>query len=165
MSIQSILYEIQGLRVGPMSEVDIKKQALPIAKFLGFTVETRRRLAFDEAIERLSAVINLEILSADEWQELTHNLTKGHFSPSELTIRIPEAIYKAACKGEKNGLEVVLHELGHAILGHHVTLHKADAPATKFENAEWQADIFAAIILEVMGIYSPPVQLSLDLGE
>lgn len=165
MSFQNLMHEINGLRVNPMTKEEIKKRALPIAEHLGFTEKGRRRLALDGILEKLSTIINLEVFSTQEWQELTHDLTKGHFSPGELTIRIPEIIYEAACKGERDGLEVVLHELGHAFLAHHVTLHKAIDPPTEQENAEWQADTFADIILEAMGYYRAPKQLSLDFGK
>ena len=52
--------------------------------------------------------------------------------------------------------------MGHMFLMHQTYLHKADEPPTVNENAEWQADTFAEIILEEMGYYTK--QISLDLG-
>lgn len=162
MSFQSLLYEMQGLRVKPMTKSEIAKVALPIAKHLKFTEWHKQRLRFDEVLENVAEFVNLEILSESEWQELTHNFTKGHFSPSDFTIRIPENTYLLACKGDKESPEVVLHELGHVFLMHQAYLHKADEPPTLFENPEWQADTFAEIILEAMGYHTK--QLSLDFG-
>lgn len=163
MSLQSLLYEMQGLRVKPMTRNEIAKVALPIAKHLKFTEWNKQRSRFDEVLENITNFVNIEILSEDEWQELTFNLSKGHFSPREFTIRIPENTYILACRGDKDSLEIVLHELGHVFLMHQAYLHKADEPPTLFENPEWQADTFAEIILEEMGYHTK--QLSLDLGK
>lgn len=162
MSLQSILYEMQGLRVKPMTREEIEKVALPIAKHLKFTEWHKKRLRFDDVLEHITEIVNIEVLSESEWEELTHNFTKGHFSPSEFTIRIPENTYLLACRGDKDSLEVVLHELGHVFLMHPAYLHKADEPPTLSESPEWQADTFAEIILDVMGYHTK--QLSLDFG-
>ena len=37
MSLQSLLYEMNGLRVKPMTRNEIEKMALPLAKHLKFT--------------------------------------------------------------------------------------------------------------------------------
>lgn len=154
MSLQSLLYEMQGLRVRPMTEEQIANIALPVAKRLKFTKEYKQRYHFEQMLENITTIasINLEIFTEDEWKELTLNLSKGHFSPNELTIRIPESTYLLACKGDKDSLEIVLHELGHVFLTHQMYLHKADKPPTRFEDPEWQADTFAEIILSEMGL-------------
>lgn len=162
MSLQSLLYEMNGLRVKPMTRNEIEKMALPLAKHLKFTKWNKARQRFDDVLKNVATIGNLEILSETEWQELTHNFTKGHFSPSEFTIRIPENTYILACKGDKDSLEIVLHELGHVFLMHQAYLHKADESPTINEDPEWQADTFAEIILEAMG-YSI-TQISLDFG-
>lgn len=163
MSLQSLLYEMKGLRVKPMTRDEIEKVALPLAKHLKFTKWYKQRSRFDDVIENITGIVNLEVMSEDEWKELTLNLTKGHFSPSEFTIRIPENTYLSACQGDKDALEILLHELGHVFLMHSTYLHKADSPPTLFENPEWQADTFAEIILELMGYETK--QLTLDFGQ
>lgn len=165
MSLQSLLYEMQGLRVKPMTKNEIQKEALPIAKYFKFTEWNKQRLRFDEVLENVAKVVNLEIFSESEWQELTHNFTKGHFSPSDFTIRIPENTYLLACKGDKESLEIILHELGHVFLMHQTYLHKADEPPTRFENPEWQADTFAEIILEFMGYQVKQLSLNFDASD
>lgn len=160
MSLQSLLQEIQGYQVKPMTREEVKTIALSVAKRFKLIAWSKRRL--DLALEGIGEIVNIEILSESEWQELTLNLTKGHFSPQELTIRIPEDTYILACQGDKDSLEIILHELGHMFLMHQSYLHKATEPPTINENAEWQADTFAEIILEEMGYETK--QLSLDFG-
>lgn len=162
MSLQGLIYKMQGLRVRPMTRIEIEQIALPIAKYLKFTKQHKQQSHFDDVLENVANIVNLEILSQEEWQELTHNLTKGHFSPSDFTIRIPENTYTKACEGDKDSLEIILHELGHVFLVHQVYLHKADKPSTILEDPEWQADTFAEIILDFMGYETK--QLSLDFG-
>lgn len=165
MSLQSLLYEMNGLRVKPMTRDEIEKVALPIAKHLKFTEWHKQRHRFDGVLENITEFVNLEILSDTEWQELTHNFTKGHFSPSEFTIRIPEKTYLLACRGDKDSLEIVLHELGHVFLMHQVYLHKAEKPPTQFEDPEWQADTFAEIILAEMGYQINQLSLNFESTE
>lgn len=160
MSLQSLWHEMNGYRVKPVTREEIEMVALSVAKRFKLTEWHKRRL--DIVLEGITEIVNIEILSEEEWKELTLNLTKGHFSPNELTIRIPESTYLLACKGDKDSLEVILHEMGHMFLMHQTYLHKADEPPTINENAEWQADTFAEIILEEMGYYTK--QISLDLG-
>lgn len=160
MSLQSLIHEMNGYRVKPMTRDEIGKVALSVAKRFKLTKWHKRQL--DVVLEGITEIVNIEILSESEWRELTLNLTKGHFSPNELTIRIPEDTYRLACLSDKDSLEVILHELGHMFLMHQAYLHKADAPSTINENAEWQADMFAEIILEEMGYHTK--QIPLDLG-
>lgn len=160
MSLQRILHQVHGYRVDPMSKIEISRVALSVAKRLGLKKGNIQNL--DKVLDEINDIVTIELLSEEEWEELTHNLTKGHYSPTELTIRIPEATYISASKGDKYALEVILHELGHMFLLHQTLLHKSDTPPTINEDPEWQADTFAEIILESMGYNMR--QLSLDLG-
>ena len=99
-------------------------------------------------------------MSDKEWAKYTNDLTRGHFYPPTRTIRIPERIYTMACRGERDALFVMLHELGHLFLGHNAVLHNAKERPTRIEDAEWQADTFAERILIEMGYYVD--QLSFD---
>ena len=161
MSFQHLLRQMHGFRVLPMANDDIARIALKTAKIFGFTRQNRKNPAL--ILERLNAVVTLDVLSDDEWQEATLNLTRGHFSPAEMTIRIPEYTYQAACLGDQGALEIILHELGHMVLMHQSLLHKADGTLLQCEDPEWQADTFAEIILTGMGYNAK--QLSLNFNE
>ena len=161
MSFQHLLRQMHGYRVLPMANDEIARVAMRTAKVLGFTRQNRKKP--DMILEQLSRVVTLDVLSDDEWDKATLNLTKGHFSPLEMTIRIPERTYQAACLGERDALEIILHELGHMVLMHQSLLHKADELLTQCEDPEWQADTFAESILMSMGYNTK--QLSLNFNE
>lgn len=55
---------------------------------------------------------------------------------------------------------MLFHELGHLVLGHRPLLHKGNKPALEIEDAEWQADLFAEVVLKELGFYMD--QLSFD---
>lgn len=148
-------YQLRGYRVAPMEMGEIEANAIAFAKALKFTPLRKKKC--DENIERLSAFnVTLNVVPDEEWIFLT----KGHFDPSNLTISVPEVIYNDACVGDKDALFVMLHELGHLMLGHKAVLHSANSSPTKEEDAEWQADIFAETILRFMGYGEQ--QLTLD---
>lgn len=86
--------------------------------------------------------------------------TIGHYDPSTLTISIPDRVYINASKGERDALFIVLHEIGHLMLAHKALLHHSNTPPQQNEDAEWQADLFAEMILSQMGFNMH--QLSFD---
>ena len=161
MSFQYLFRQMHGYRVLPMANDEIERVAMRTAKVLGFTRQNRKKPAV--ILEQLSRVVTLDVLSDNEWEEVTLNLTKGHFSPADMTIRVPERTYHAACLGEHDALEIILHELGHMVLMHQSLLHKADKLLVQCEDPEWQADTFAEIILMGMGYNTK--QLSFDFNE
>ena len=161
MSFQHLLRQMHGYRVLPMANDEIERVAIRTANVLGFTRQNRKKP--DMILEQLSRVVTLDVLSDDEWKKATLNLTKGHFSPLEMTIRINEHTYQAACFGESYALEIILLELGHIVLMHQSLLHKADKLLAQCEDPEWQADTFAEIILMGMGYNTK--QLSFDFNE
>lgn len=163
MSLQSLLYEMNGYRVKPMTREEIAPRALHTAKYLKFTKWHKQHSKLEWVLEMLSEIVNIEIFSEQEWKELTGGLTKAHYSPTELTIRTTEQTYQLACQGDRDALGIILHELGHMFLMHQKYLHKSNEPPTIHEDPEWQADTFAEIILEAMG-YSIK-QFSLDFGQ
>jgi Zn-dependent peptidase ImmA (M78 family) len=140
------IYQLRGNRVSPKEVNEIKSIALHVGTTLKLT--SRRRKKVDASLEVLSKWgITVDVIPDHEWL----GVTKGHYDPLSLTISIPEAIYVNACKGEKEALFVVLHELGHLFLSHKALLHDSRVKATISEDAEWQADTFAEVLLESMG--------------
>ena len=153
------MYEMRGNRVAPMQEVEISHIALNVSSILGFNKRNRKHC--DRLFEQLSEYgIIIDPMSDKDWAKYTNDLTRGHFYPPTRTIRIPERIYTMACRGERDALFVMLHELGHLFLGHNAVLHNAKERPTRIEDAEWQADTFAERILIEMGYYVD--QLSFD---
>ncbi|HAT4501554.1 TPA: ImmA/IrrE family metallo-endopeptidase [Serratia marcescens] len=158
------MYQMRGTRVHPINEIDIKKIAINACFALGFTSKykyRRRPRRFDVALEQLSEWnIVLDPMDDDDWFKETLGLTIGHCEPETLTIRVPNRIYEMACQGEKNALMVIFHELGHLLLQHKPVLHFSNVPPEQNEDSEWQADLFAEVMLDKLGYET--AQLSFD---
>ena len=139
-------YQMRGNRVAPMEMKDIRTRAFNFCKIFNISKDTE--LDFGIIFENLFPFgITLKIISDDQWKDLTYNLTDGHCDPNELAISIPNRTYISACKGNKEALFTFFHELGHLLLGHKAVLHHSLIKPNYYEDAEWQADLFAEIVL------------------
>lgn len=153
-------YVLRGNRVAPMSMSDIASSAINYSTIFNLKA-LKRKKRLDRAFEMLSEYgITLNVVEDHIWTKVTYNLTSGHYDPSTLTISVPNWIFELACRGEREALFVLFHELGHLILGHRPLLHKANKPSSQIEDAEWQADLFAEVVLRELGFYMD--QLSFD---
>lgn len=147
------MYQMRGIRVSPMPEEEIAVRAINFCNALGISGLKSEHRRYDQVFEllfRYGIIIN--VMDDDEWQRETGGLTIGHCDPNRLTISIPNKIYNRACYGERFALEVMFHELGHLLLAHQPLLHFSNSVPTMIEDAEWQADSFAEIVLETMGL-------------
>lgn len=155
------MYEMRGYRVDPIQEGPISSMAINFCTKFGLALKKRKKKRYDKYFEMLSEFgITLNVMSDEQWSKETLGLTVGHSDPSNLTISIPNHVYVDACHGEKYALSILLHELGHILLGHKPVLHYSHKLPTKYEDAEWQADMFAEVALEAMGYDSK--QLSFE---
>lgn len=145
-------YVLRGNRVNPMNKSEISRQASAFCGAVGFRNKKKRNKDFSRVFETLFEYgIILDSIDDNAWEELTYNLTVGHFDPNTFTISVPNRVYINACKGERDALFIIMHELGHLVLGHRAVLHKSNNPAMQCEDAEWQADAFAEIALSLLG--------------
>lgn len=144
-------YQMRGSRVKPWSASEIEMAArgfYDVVKPKG----KRRIKRFDSLLEKLARYgITISVIDDDDWLEMTHGLTVGHFEPSDMTISIPDGVYTLACHGDYNSLSVMFHELGHLLLGHRPQLHFSLIPPVQEEDSEWQADQFAEAMLRCFG--------------
>ncbi|WP_394125880.1 ImmA/IrrE family metallo-endopeptidase [Vibrio hepatarius] len=148
-------YRLRGNRVQPVSHSHICTVANNVGKAFRFNKRNKNKL--DQVFESLFELgVILNVIDDSEWLFIT----KGHCDPSKATICVPQSIYDNACIGERDALAVMLHEMGHLFLGHRPVLHFSNEPAIKEEDAEWQADTFAEVILKNMGYQTD--QLSFD---
>ncbi len=139
-------YRLRGNRVQPLDVESIDIIASNIARIFKITKRNRRKL--DATFEKLFEFgITLNVISDEEWLFVT----RGHYDPDTMTISLPQSVYYHACGGQRDALEIVLHEMGHLFLGHKAILHHSSREPTCEEDAEWQADMFAEIILRNMG--------------
>lgn len=153
-------YQMKGNRVIPLTLTTIRQRAHGFCDFFNLTPKSVHSIS--HAIERF-AESNICIDPVDDAEWLF--LTEGHCDPTSWTIRVPESTLIAAYAGDPKALFVIFHELGHLMLAHQVVLHsEKTAPPTILEDAEWQADTFAEIILAKLKI-SIMEQLPLALNQ
>ncbi|ENQ8613746.1 M48 family metalloprotease [Vibrio fluvialis] len=151
----SEIYRLRGNRVQPLPFSHIHNVATNVGKAFRFTKRNKHNLDYVfESLFDLGVILN--VIADEDWLFVT----KGHCDPSKATICVPQSIYDNACVGERDALAVMLHEMGHLFLGHRPVLHFSNEPAIKEEDAEWQADSFAEVILKSMGYQTE--QLSFD---
>lgn len=148
-------YQLRGNRVQPLPLNHIQVVAQNLAEAFKFNKRNKRNL--DKKFESLSSLgITLNVVPDNDWLYIT----KGHCDPNKAVISVPQNIYLNACDGERDALAVMLHEMGHLFLGHRAVLHSSRVEAMQEEDAEWQADTFAEVILKIMGYQT--AQLSFD---
>ncbi|MFI7972543.1 MULTISPECIES: ImmA/IrrE family metallo-endopeptidase [Serratia] len=146
-------YVLRGNRVAPMSMIDVRNHAINFTLFFDLNKMKKKR-KLDLVFEKLSEFgIVLSIIEDKTWEKMTYGLTTGHYDPNTLTISVPNKIYELACEGEREALFVLFHELGHLVLGHRAVLHNSKKPPQEIEDAEWQADTFAEVVLSEIGFY------------
>lgn len=146
-------YVLRGNRVAPMSMIDITSRAVNYSAFFNLK-HLKKKKNLDQAFEQLSEYgITLNVVEDHIWTRETYDLTSGHYDHVTLTISVPNRTFELACRGDREALFVLFHELGHLILGHRPLLHKANKPPSQVEDAEWQADLFAEVVLQELGFY------------
>ncbi|MDK9605397.1 ImmA/IrrE family metallo-endopeptidase [Lelliottia sp. V104_15] len=146
-------YALRGNRVAPMSMFDITSRAVNYSAIFNLK-KLKRKKCLDKAFEQLSEYgITLNVIEDHIWTRATFDLTSGHYDPVTLTISVPNRIFELACRGDREALFVLFHEMGHLVLGHRPLLHKANKPPSQIEDAEWQADLFAEVVLKELGFY------------
>ena len=153
-------YVLRGNRVAPMIMTDIANSAINYSAIFKLKHLLKKK-CLDQAFEVLSEYgIALSIIDDAAWSKMTYDLTSGHYDPNTLTISVPNKIFELACRGDREALFVLFHEIGHLVLGHRALLHNSKKPPQQTEDAEWQADTFAEVVLREMGFYMD--QLSFD---
>ncbi|ENX00930.1 hypothetical protein F900_01914 [Acinetobacter modestus] len=141
-------YVLRGQRVNPMKPSVIELTAKRAMTVMNINKHTLNFM--DVFIEDLwnNYRINVEVHDDSEWFGFAEALC----DPSTFTISIPNALYSRITKlRDREALYIFFHELGHLLLGHKPALHYSLLPPTKFEDAEWQADFFADVILNRLG--------------
>lgn len=149
--METSAYVLRGNRVAPMSMTDITNRAINYSSIFELK-KLRKNKNLGKAFEVLSEYgITLNVVDDHVWAKATYNLTSGHYDHSTLTISIPNETFELACKGDREALFVLFHEIGHLFLGHRPLLHNSKHQAKQIEDAEWQADTFAEVVLKEIG--------------
>lgn len=142
-------YKLRGQRVEYLTPDDVKFSAEKSIELLKIKPSTLRHM--DKFIENLPNILpkfNVDIIDDSEWLGFADAL----YDPQTFTIAIPNSLYIKMVKNkDKHSAFIFFHELGHALLGHKPLLHHADGFVVKYEDAEWQADYFADVIMGHLG--------------
>lgn len=62
-------------------------------------------------------------------------------------LRLRNDVYEAACSGDGRARFTACHELAHYLLHRHVAMPRIRGDEPVYQDAEWQADVFAAALL------------------
>lgn len=157
-------HQLKGYMVRKRTEEEIA--SLAIGQYLLFN---RKKVGLEniETVVDLLCVeqgIVVHVEGNKKWDKQHSPFKKGESKPSEKTITIPKRVYDGIKKGRARDLEVLFHEIGHVILEHSPIYMKADGyTLTAMDDAEVQADFFAAVMLRLFEIQLPIMQLELDL--
>lgn len=145
------IHQMRGNKVAWLSDSQILSSVEVVAPRLGITsLPDLKDIVdlFDLWEDQFGLII--DIVDDKEWGPFTN----GHFSPTEMTIRLPERILKEItspiAKIRNGGLRVLFHELGHFALAHKAVLHDDNTPPCKEIDAEEQADLFSAYMLQIV---------------
>lgn len=119
-------------------------------------------------IEKISDILGVEqdiclrVEKNKDWEKKHTWLKKGESIPNKRLILIPQRGYKGAIRGNYDDIKTFCHELGHVVLKHEPTYHRAEnGILTKFDDAEVQADLFAEVMMALFNIEPEKIQLSL----
>ena len=109
--------------------------------------------------ERLPLII--DVVDDEKWN--FKNIAEAIYQPQDFTITLPNSVYEGMMAGDTNDLFIFLHEVGHCFLAHgqNIMHYESDTPMTSDEDAEVQADRFAASVMKHLGIKNDDRQLSL----
>lgn len=148
------------LRGASVSARDVTHKAINYCKIFNLKA-LKRKQALGWAFELLSDYgITLDVVDDADWLEATNGWVAGSADPVTLTIRVPNSTFELACAGERDALFVMLHELGHLMLGHQFSrpwsggLHESAM--------EQQADLFAEAVLHELGFDVKQMSLGLS---
>ena len=132
-----------GFRVHPRSIQDIRLAANVVRNLIVSPQD--RIIDVESLLERLPEFgISPEIVEDDY---LPPGVEACYY-PEHLTIYLTEATYGAIRRSSPRARFTVIHELGHAVLGHTRSFNREQGrPAKTYEDSEWQANQFAAEIL------------------
>lgn len=132
-----------------LTDAQIDARALAHRRELGFRDE--RGIEFMALMARLKA--RYPNFSYERVPDGTLTEGEAEWDSERKRLRIPNSVFLAAVAGEGRALMTVAHEVGHALLGHEGTLHRAPAGnrseriSARVRMMEYQARRYAAALL------------------
>lgn len=151
-------YGMRGHRVPPLSGDFIHQVAVRVRDVLRIKKRSFQGKNPEKLVARLEEYgIHLDIIYDEEWIDAT----KAMVDPQKGMIYVPEKLYNEICRGRADAIRILLHELGHIVLGHKPLLHFSEEKPCELEDSEWQADFFADSMIALLGLAKSEAQLEL----
>lgn len=153
-------YSMRGHRVPALMPEMIQDVAHRVCNILAIKKRSFRGYSTEMLITRFEQYgINVDVIDDEEWIDAT----RATVDPQKAMIYMPNKLYSDLCRGNAEAVRIFLHELGHIVLGHKPLLHFSEDRPTKGEDSEWQADLFADSILDLLGLPKFEMQMELKL--
>jgi len=136
-----------GFRVASRSILDIRVSADNVRQILNIG-DNPQDVNFGLLLDCLSVKygIHYDVLELDE---MPHEDVEACWDPDSVTIHIRSDVFVRACRNDPRARFTIMHELGHALLGHRRTINRSGIHRVlkTYEDSEWQANQFAAELL------------------
>jgi hypothetical protein len=136
-----------GFRVASRSILDIRASADNVRRILNIG-DNPQDIDFGLLLDCLSVKygIHYDVLERDE---MPHEDVEACWDPDNMTIHIRSDVFVRACQNDPRACFTIMHELGHALLGHRRTINRSgiQRDVKTYEDSEWQANQFAAEML------------------
>ncbi|WP_183144437.1 MULTISPECIES: peptidase [Pseudomonas] len=151
-------YGMRGHRVPGLAPEYIHQVTVKVRDVLGL----RKRSFQGDNPEKLVSTlehfgINIDVIDDAEWIDAT----KATVDPQKGMIYVPEKLYGEICRGKPEAIRILLHEIGHIVLGHKPMLHFSTSRPIENEDSEWQADFFADTMIALLKLPKPAAQMEL----
>ncbi|OHX15270.1 hypothetical protein BI343_02645 [Chromobacterium amazonense] len=137
-------YHPKGYQVRPRTIQSIRSQAMQARHTLGLGPD---RFQVAPLLDLLTVNFGIDVDIVEDHEMSAH--IEAECFPSQLIMRIPERTWELIEQGDSRARFTFMHELGHLILQHDLSLHRESGRYEHkcYEDSEWQADQFAAEIL------------------
>lgn len=138
-------YKTSLYRANPQSRAEIEKKAYKLRELLGIVKDLWVDVIhiLENVMPILDEKFYLDIVADRELDAHARAFPDGH------TIRIRESVYDGARQGFGRDRYTVIHEIYHFIWHESAAISLARNPdeVPRYENPEWQADVFAGAFL------------------
>lgn len=157
-------YVVRGARVVRMEKHEIRRYAIGLCRALNLKNSAARSQSILQVLECSLLIdhkfpLNIDPIEDNSW---TLDGVEAICDPASLTICMPNSLYTLAAQNDPTALRILFHELGHIFLMHKPLLHHSSSSnRVKEEDSEWQADMFADIMMGHLLHQQNPIQQQL----
>lgn len=139
-------HKLKGYKVRPQSTNAIESIANQVRAILQeYDLVEHDAIDAIGVLEKLFPMLgyNFRILPIEKMGDY-----EAYVIPDDGMIAVREDVYDSLQEDNGRARFTIMHELGHVVCKHHATLHRnGDGNHKIYEDSEWQANNFAAMIL------------------